>query len=205
MKQFVLEYKSKLNNFNAQISCLDFPNYIVTQQSNHCECIKFLYDYGMDLNEKLGVCDNNIYISGGTALHVAAYYKLNMWISLNANVNSINNAGQIIKNDLIIIKLIRNAYSNILLKDNYNRTPISYCTNTNKIKKILMNPLLLPSEMLAQSPSMVCDESIAKRIEYDVHKIVNELDDIAQQLTRIGDPQIYFQVLQSLNNRLNYH
>eukprot|EP01084_Bolivina_argentea_P132396 233646_1 len=59
--------------------------------------------------------------------------------------------------------------------------------------------------MPTQSPLMVCEISIVKRIEYDINKIVNELDDISQQLSRIGDPQIYFQVLQSMNNRLNYY
>eukprot|EP01084_Bolivina_argentea_P312800 541580_1 len=79
-----------------------------------------------------------------------------MLLLLNANVNEIDSNGQIaltvaiIKNNLIIIKLLRNANSNIFLNDIHGRTPLSYCKNNLEIKKILMNPLLIPLMKLSK-------------------------------------------------------
>eukprot|EP01083_Nonionella_stella_P087119 242234_1 len=157
-KAFVYNYKSKSTGFNALFSCLDCAHFTVTDQTNHQECIRLLHEYGVDLNQTLSA--DNAIIAGGTPLHLAAYYNqkdsVKLLLSLGANVNAIDCAGQIpltigiVHNHLIIIKMLRNANSNLFHVDFNGRSALSYCQNNGEVKQLLMNPLLNPLMKLAK-------------------------------------------------------
>eukprot|EP01084_Bolivina_argentea_P002249 4157_1 len=136
-----VNFKAHIDGFNAIFSSVE---------TNSVECIKILHSFGVNINQKTD--NNNKILPGATPLHLACYYKrfesAKVLINLGADPNITDNIHKqipltlaVIQLNLNIIKLLSRK-SNILLKDNYGNTSLSYCQNNLEIRKLLINPAL---------------------------------------------------------------
>jgi len=136
-----VEFKAHIDGFDALFASVE---------AGKSECIKVLYEYGVDLE---GVIDDtNPILPGASPLNLASYYNkidaVKTLLSLGANPNSTDAMGRtslhisILQGHISIIKLLRNGGANIMVKDNLDNTPASYCRNRMDIRKVLVNPAL---------------------------------------------------------------
>lgn len=150
-----VNHKAHIDGFNALFASVE---------ADHPECIKVLYNYGIDLNQKTD--DNNSIIAGATPLHLAAYYNridsLCELLKLGVNPNGLDINGQtalhtaVIQGHYDIIQVLKER-CNIGIKDKYGSSAINYCRD-EEIKKILIDPVahylvLLAKNMLPEDES----------------------------------------------------
>lgn len=137
----LVDLKAHIDGFNAIFASVE---------ANRPECIKVLYDYGIDLNQKTDT--NNPILPGASPLHLAAYYNrlpaIKELIALGANIDSLDVNNQtplhlaVIQGNIPIIKVLVNSGANVCCQDNFGNTPTSYCRNNKDIQKLLVNPAL---------------------------------------------------------------
>jgi ankyrin repeat protein len=139
-----INFKAHIDGFNAIMACAE---------QNRSECIRELYKYGTDLNQKTD--DDNIItnLRGVTPMHIAAYYNrfeaLQTLIVLGADVNAGDINGQtplhfaVIQGNIPVIQLLVNSGNTVLnKKDTMGLTPLAYCRNREDIRAVLVNPVL---------------------------------------------------------------
>ena len=155
-----VDFKAHIDGFNAILA---------STEANRPECIKVLYEYGVNLNQYTN--DDNPILPRATPLHLAAYYgrskAAKTLIELGADINCLDLEDRtplhmaVIQGEIETVKLLRDVDSNLNIKDKSGNTPISYCRNREDIKKILFDPVLKPLLKLSKGWFTKSDERFA--------------------------------------------
>jgi len=147
--QFLLNYvDEEFVNFKAHID--GFNAIMASAEQDRPECMRVLFEYGIDLNQKTD--SNNEIIADATPLHIAAYYgreeATKMLIKLGADLNVTDAHGQtplhtaVIQGHIGVIKSLRRAGIDQTVVDKYGNRAQAYCRNRKDIRRVLVDPAL---------------------------------------------------------------
>lgn len=168
--KFLLNYVDEnFVNFKAHID--GFNAIMASAEQNKPECIRVLFEYGINLNQKTD--HDNAILAEATPLHIASYYgrveAVKKLLELGANANEVEKHGQtalhiaVIQGHTTIIKLL-SSFCDLNLRDRSGNTAVAYCRNRPEIRKSLVNPALDILMKLARNGFSPEDEREACRI-----------------------------------------
>lgn len=147
--KFLLNYVPR--EFAERVAHIDgFNALMASAEQDRAECIRVLFEYGFDLNQRTAA-DNKI-LSSATALHLCSYYgRLNamkMLLQLGANPNLQDANGQtpvhiaVIQGSVIAIQTLRIAGADLDILDAHGNIPMAYCRDRSDVRRSLVSPVL---------------------------------------------------------------
>lgn len=160
----LINHKAHIDGFNAIMSAAE---------ANRPECIKVLHKFGIDLNQKTDL-DNKI-VASATPLHIAAYYdRLEALITLlecGADPTQTDHNGltclhiAVMQGNINIVRVLKQKVPQLItIRDAVGYLPMAYSRNNLDMKKILVDPLLIPLIDLCKNRLNSADQSSAIEI-----------------------------------------
>ena len=139
VNQEFVDHKAHVDGFNAIMA---------SAEANRPECIKVLFDYGIDINQKTD--DDNMILASATPLHIATYYErfeaVKMLLEIGADVNAVDIYQQtplhtaVIQGNVDVIRYLKTAGAVLTSKDYMGNTPLAYCRDRSEVQKALEDP-----------------------------------------------------------------
>jgi len=136
----LVSFRAHIDGFNAMMA---------SAEQDRPECIRVLFEYGLDLNECTDV--HNEILEGATSLHIAAYYgcykALCKLIELGANIHARDPYGQtplhlaIIQSRIEVVRALLRHGARLNDRDDFGNTPLTYCQGNKDMTALLIDPL----------------------------------------------------------------